>query len=501
MIDDSYFWNTATWSKLLDKILAAQPRSVGVTFFFPEGVMPARRNLKKSSLIDPRVIWLSRLDSEGRPIFPPMADSDGTNLGFLSTRLDDDRVIRNFVLKPQAPSMAVEMARGTFEVQQLDDWRVKGRETALNYRTRPELIPQLNFSDILSESFDVSFLKGKFIILGTNDIDSHLLRSPLGDMTRAQLVAVQLDNILNHRFIHILPDTLVVVTLLFILLICIWFMSNYPQSIAFVFLAWIAAGWTALSFWLFDTYNLWMPILAPVAQVVATYVVFLGYQLTLKESETWRLEQEKKYLSEIEQLKNNFVSLISHDLKTPIAKIQGICDRLLAQSPSVEIVEGLLNLRQESVELHRYIQSILKMSRVESRDFKVQKEAVDFNEIVENVLSNLSPLAEQKGISLTSELEPMFSLEIDGLLIQEVILNLIENAIKYSPRGGQVLVRSLEIENEVQFEVEDNGPGIPAKDHEKIFDKFYRSKDQEHLTKGTGLGLYLVKYFVELHGG
>src|SRR5690606_10376599 len=177
------------------------------------------------------------------------------------------------------------------------------------------------------------------------------------------------------------------------------------------------------------------------------YVVFLGYQLTLKENEAWRLEQEKKFFSEIEQLKNNFVSLISHDLKTPIAKIQAICDRLLAQPASADVHEGLERLRQESSVLHRYIQSILKMSRVESRDFKLNKEAADINEMIETVVSQLTPLIQQKHIHLELNLEPIFSIELDSLLIQEVILNLIENAVKYTPEKGSIEVSSREIEN------------------------------------------------------
>ena len=99
---------------------------------------------------------------------------------------------------------------------------------------------------------------------------------------------------------------------------------------------------------------------------MVAYVIFISYQLSEKENQTWRLQQEKQLLSELDQLRNNFVSLISHDLKTPIAKIQAICDRLLSGPVVAEVRESLGNLRKESVELHRYIQSILQISRLES---------------------------------------------------------------------------------------------------------------------------------------
>lgn len=494
-LDDSFFWHERIWQTLLQKLLKADPQSIGVTFFFPSSGLTTSGGIDWRVFRHPKVFWLGRLDSEGRLIAPFAQTLDGSNVGLLGVRFDDDRVVRKYSLNPGEPNLAQRLiepeAPSTFA----------SPTKTLNYTLSDEKIPRLTLSEVLSPSFDLSRLQGKVILIGTSEIETHLLRTPLGDMNRAEMIALQVDNLLGDKFIRTPPPSLIIAILALVLVVSIWLMSAYPQSIAFVFMFWLATGWTAFSFWIFDTYNVWLPILAPVAQVVVAYVIFLGYQLTVKENEAWRLEQEKKYLSEIEQLKNNFMSLISHDLKTPIAKIQAICDRLLAQSPPTEIVESLQSLRQESAELHRYIQSILKMSRVESRNFEIHKEASDINEMIETVVEQLRPLAQQKNLRLELDLEPIFSIEVDHLLIQEVILNLVENAIKYTPEGGLVSIRSQEIESEVVFSVEDSGPGIPLRDQTKIFEKFYRSPEQEHTTKGTGLGLYLVKYFVELHGG
>ena len=165
--------------------------------------------------------------------------------------------------------------------------------------------------------------------------------------------------------------------------------------------------------------------------------------------------------------------------------------------PKAEVIDGLNSLRRESTELHRYIQTILKMSRAESSGFQLNKEATDINEIIEGVVQTLSPLIQQKDLSVECDLEPIFSIEMDSVLIHEVLLNLIENAIKYTPAKGKILICSQEIEGEIVVIVEDNGPGIPQAEHDRIFEKFYRTAEQEHTTKGTGLGLYLVKYFVE----
>jgi len=277
-------------------------------------------------------------------------------------------------------------------------------------------------------------------------------------------------------------------------------LNVYPQSIAFVCLLWFGTLLTALSLWVFDSFYYWMPIVSPLVELIIAYIIFVGYQLTLKETQAWRLEREKVLITELEQLKNNFVSLISHDLKTPIAKIQAICDRLLASQQVPETKEGLQSLRKESQELHRYIQSILQISRLESSKLEIRREPMDLNALVENVFDQMGPIIRDKGQSIVKELEPMFSIEIDGVLIQEVILNLIENASKYTPAQGQIKVRTQEVDDKVIFSVQDNGPGISKEDQERIFEKFFRGQAQAH-TKGTGLGLFLVKYFVELHGG
>jgi signal transduction histidine kinase len=123
------------------------------------------------------------------------------------------------------------------------------------------------------------------------------------------------------------------------------------------------------------------------------------------------------------------------------------------------------------------------------------------NEVITDVLRQLQPLATEKEIQLKTDLEPLFSMEADNTLIREVIVNLVENAIKYTPHKGLITIRSREVDNQVQVEVLDTGEGIPAEEIETVWKKFVRGKEQDLKSKGTGLGLYLVKYFIELHGG
>ena len=111
---------------------------------------------------------------------------------------------------------------------------------------------------------------------------------------------------------------------------------------------------------------------------------------------------------------------------------------------------------------------------------QVRKEAMDLNELVENVVTQLRPLFADKRQIVEVKLEPMFSIEMDSLMIQEVLLNLMENAVKYTPNDGHILVQTNEVEDKAIFSVKDNGPGITKEDQEHIFEKFYRG--QAHLS-------------------
>jgi signal transduction histidine kinase len=255
----------------------------------------------------------------------------------------------------------------------------------------------------------------------------------------------------------------------------VFIITTYPQSVALFFILWIATLLAAISAWVFDSFYFWSPAFAPFVLLATTWTIFIGYQATKIERRNFALQQEQQYLAELEQLKNNFVSLISHDLKTPIAKIQAVVDRLMThEHHDSELQTDLRSLRTYGDELNRYIQSILKVLRVESREFKIHKEVADINEVIEEALLSLRPLAREKEI---------------------------ENAIKYTPPQGHIEVISHESEDSVHVIVKDTGDGIKPEDLDKVWGKFTRGSDQDMKTKGHGLGLYLVKYFIELHGG
>jgi signal transduction histidine kinase len=501
VVSDSFFWNPRTWDLLLAKILAQNPKAVGVTFFFNDQLPKADENLH--ALSDPRVFWAGQLDNEGRPALPVTANSYGYNVALVDLREDEDRVLRRFA-SPLAPlpHMSLKLSESEIGTSVTDLSSLLGETRLINFRGGRDTYRSVSALAILRHSVPPSFFKDKIVLIGGHSIPSQSYHTPLGKMSRTEVLAQIVDNVIAKRWIWRLPAGPCSIYLLLVLLVVVAILATYPQAVAAAFLFWLGLGMTALSVWVFDSFYFWVPVFSPLAMCLVTYIIFLGYQLSVKENQTWRLEQEKTLLSELDQLRNNFVSLISHDLKTPIAKIQAICDRLLSTGePAGEFRDGLLNVRKESVELHRYIQSILQVSRLESSQVEMRREATDLNELVEKVVEQVKPLSADKRQSVDAHLEPMFSIEVDSVMIQEVILNLVENAVKYTPNDGHIEVETQEVDDKVIFSVKDDGPGIPPKDQDHIFEKFFRGQQQTGLIKGTGLGLFLVKYFIELHGG
>lgn len=499
-LTDSYFWDKQAWERLLGLVLKDHPLAIGVTFYFSQD-LERSAIADHSPLRDERIVWAAKRDNEDRVLLPLMANAYGFNTGVIDFNADEDRVVRRTVNRLSHPHLAYKIAEKAESYKQVESAPSAFESQLINFRGRAGRFPSVTLSEVLDGRAPKDFFRNKLVIVGSSSGDSNTWLTPVGEMSRTELVANIVDNISENRWVRPLGRWVVVGFMILCLLASVFFLTSYPQSVAFIFLIWIGMTISALSIWTFDRFYIWIPLFAPLVLLFTTYVVFLGFQLSRKENLTWRLEQEKKYLFEVEQLKNNFLSLISHDLKTPIAKIQAICDRLMARPLDGEVEEGLKNLRRESSELHRYIQTLLQITRAESGNFHINKEATDVNELIKKVYEQVLPLAKYKGIELTLNLEPLFAIEVDAILIQEVILNLVENAIKYTPEKGRVRVTSEELDDQVIVAVIDSGGGISEQDKKRVFEKFFRGEKRERQTQGSGLGLFLVKYFVELHGG
>ncbi|TFJ93909.1 two-component system histidine kinase PnpS [Lentibacillus salicampi] len=210
------------------------------------------------------------------------------------------------------------------------------------------------------------------------------------------------------------------------------------------------------------------------------------------------------HLKKLELMRKDFVANVSHELKTPITSITGFTETLLngAKDEQESLDRFLKIIYDESYRLQGLIEDLLTLSRLEADEFKIARSTVDMNQLVQDILPITEERAKQKGITLTSDVRDTIILKADGERIKQVIINLLNNAISYTPEDGAVNLTVTDEGGTVHIQVSDNGLGIPQKAVSRIFERFYRvDKARSRNTGGTGLGLAIVKHIVEVHDG
>jgi K+-sensing histidine kinase KdpD len=194
----------------------------------------------------------------------------------------------------------------------------------------------------------------------------------------------------------------------------------------------------------------------------------------------------------------NFLLSVTHELKTPIAATKLQLQTLLKHKQlSAEQQEQLLtNAVNETNRLNRLIEDVL-LANSADKELQLNKENVNLSELTEKTLSNY--FSDKK---ITAEIESGITVSVDKLLFPSLIINLIENAFKYSPENSEVKVLLYKQDDKINLSVSDPGFGISETEKQKIFEKFYRIGNEEtRQAKGTGLGLYIVQKIVEAHNG
>jgi PAS domain S-box-containing protein len=207
-------------------------------------------------------------------------------------------------------------------------------------------------------------------------------------------------------------------------------------------------------------------------------------------------------LRESDRLKSDFVSSVSHELRTPLASILGFSSTILRDKKMTEDVkEEFINIiYQESQRLSKLIEDILNISRIESGRVTYRMRKVDCKPIISEIFEVHTIQAEEKDIEVYHKFsEDRYEIFADPDALKQVFSNLFGNAVKFTPEKGQIRVRLLKSVENVILEISDTGIGIPAKEKDKIFEKFYRVYRPGLEIKGTGLGLSIVKEILDAH--
>jgi two-component system, OmpR family, phosphate regulon sensor histidine kinase PhoR len=210
-------------------------------------------------------------------------------------------------------------------------------------------------------------------------------------------------------------------------------------------------------------------------------------------------------IKRLERVRKDFVANVSHELRTPLTSIKGYIEALLdgAKDDPKQCLQFLQILRNHSDRLNNIISDLLVLSQIESGRYERKREEVRITEMLEKATAILKPMAEKKSQRLSTvisqEVQPLYG---DPEKLTQAVVNLLDNAIKYTPEGGEIAVEAKMIPDAIVVIVSDTGMGISRKELLRIFERFYRvDPARSRELGGTGLGLSIVKHIVEAHGG
>lgn len=219
------------------------------------------------------------------------------------------------------------------------------------------------------------------------------------------------------------------------------------------------------------------------------------------EEKLVKSEAQREASEYLRKLQKEFFDNITHEIRTPLTLMLGPLNQVLGLTENEAAQRLLLQARRNGQLLLDLVNQLLDFARVDARAMKLHPQPIDLRDAAEQLSEAFRPLAMEKDIAFTVELpDALPTIQADPKLSSRILLNLLSNALKFTPRGGRVRL-ALEAQNGgVRLRVEDSGPGISQEDQEKIFDRFFQAK-QSAAYQGTGIGLALTKAIAELHGG
>lgn len=450
------------------------------------------------------------------PHYPSILHKDGT-------MFSEDKVMRRALLtvfgrpsihlRAAYPELSdeelprqAERVRGAYYYTPGEAWHVLIRFPG-NTSVSRNRFAKLSFSDVL-EGKNLEQAAGKIILVET------MRKEPMNDYaytpysrdtyTNARLVVHGsiMDTLLKDDGIVMIPRS-ADAALTFLLALTLAFVAiTMRPSRGIIALAFLSAALFIASLVCFRL-GMAVRLVHPLLAMFFTYYLIVPYRAIFEYKKRWEVQEKHDLLVQVEEMKGNFMSLMSHDLKTPVARIQGLAELVLRQGGLQPQQESELKQILDSTEsLDKFISKILNLTKVESNEIKLQKRSKDINKILEQCVEKLAFQARSKKVDVELALEPLFPIPVDAALLNQVFTNIIDNAIKYSPEGSRVKILSREVGDNVEVVVEDNGPGMDEKEMQQLFTKFFRgSSHPGDQTKGSGLGLYLSRYFIELHQG
>ncbi|MCZ6539277.1 MAG: ATP-binding protein [Chloroflexi bacterium] len=245
------------------------------------------------------------------------------------------------------------------------------------------------------------------------------------------------------------------------------------------------------------------------AQVTPAIQNAMSYEQALELAESREkhslLEAKSAELERINDAKSKFLAMVSHELRTPLTAISAYTD-IIGRNRAGNLFDKQVTqigvIRRNATQLNKLISDLLDISQIESSAFSLTKVKFDLGEMVLELVESLGPLVANKEQQISADVTEGVQLTADKERLTQVVSNLVENAVKYSPVGADISIETSLVDGEAEIVVTDNGFGISKEDQDRIFETFFRSRTKENWeVPGTGLGLSLVKRIVTMHGG
>jgi signal transduction histidine kinase len=534
-LGETFPYSYASHHRLMKRLMADDPALINyyVSLLEPDSEIEQRyqldffEDLKSYSPTKNKFRFGTEIDHLGEQIPPENLRELGYNLGQIykdQMIFSKDEVVRRAILNISGedsihlwtakkyremlgkPSLDATAYKGFEYVTDADANFVMFKYSENPLKSELQTIP---FHRVVVGHFPKNFFKNKIVVVGPQYIANlnDFVLTPFNKENaltpKMNLHAQLIEALVSEKTILEVKDIYTQIAAILLALILSFIISRVQPVKGLVITILLIFGLLFFSYSLYLGFGLWIKLSHMVLSIFVVYYIWVPFRAIEEYQTRYAIQEEAKLLKQVDNLKQNFISLMSHDLKTPVAKISGIADILkLKFNNTSEQNELIENVIASTKELNDFINSILDLTKIESQNLTLRKESKDINKIIENIVSKLEFQANAKQMVLETDLAPLYPIQFDTVLMNRVISNLIENAIKYAGKGKTILVKTWDEPEWVYIEVRDNGLGIGPEDLAHIFDKFYRVKnDSTHAIKGSGLGLYLVKYFIELHHG
>lgn len=534
-LGETYPYSYASHKRLMDKLIEDRPSVVNyfVSLLEPDSEVEARyqseflETIRKFSPSNENFKFGTEIDNLGELIPPENLRSVGYFLGQIykdQLVFSKDEIVRRAVLNVSGEDSIHLWTAKKF--RKLNGLVVKDGNSYNGAYYSPEAdanfalfkyaehqwkepLPSIPFHRVLVGNFPKGYFRNKIILVGpkyianSNDFVQTPFTKESERTSKLNVHAQIIQALISERTIFGVKEFFTKMGAILIGILLSFVISKVQPVKGLIITILLILGIFVLSFISFVGLGAWIQVSHLIIAIFVVYYIWVPFRAIEEYQTRYAIQEESKILKQVDHLKQNFISLMSHDLKTPVAKIAGIADVLkIKYENSPEQVELINHVANSTKELNNFINSILDLTKIESQNLTLNKESRDINKIIETIVEKLSFEAKSKDMVINTELSPLYPIQIDPVLMNRVISNLVENAIKYAGSGKSVEVKTWDDPDWVYIEVKDNGLGISNNDLNHIFDKFYRVKnDRTHEIKGSGLGLYLVKYFIELHNG